>query len=133
MARTFNPEVALINVYGPTEAHIVTAYKVPGAPDDWPAVAPIGTPIRGTRIYIVNQAGQKVPPGLPGEVMIGGDAIARGYLHNPRETPRSGHWWCWMSSGIAAAALDRGRVDTLCFWSDTEHVLFCGVVCVGSR
>ena len=81
-----NPEAALINVYGPTEAHIVTAYKVPGAPDDWPAVAPIGTPIRGTRIYIVNQAGQKVPPGLPGEVMIGGDAIARGYLHNPRET-----------------------------------------------
>ena len=81
-----NPEAALINVYGPTEAHIVTAYKVPGAPDGWPAVAPIGTPIRGTRIYIVNQAGQKVPPGLPGEVMIGGDAIARGYLHNPRET-----------------------------------------------
>ncbi|HEX8107049.1 MAG TPA: amino acid adenylation domain-containing protein, partial [Kofleriaceae bacterium] len=81
-----NPEAALINVYGPTEAHIVTAYKVPGSPDDWPAVAPIGTPIRGTRIYIVNQAGQKVPPGLPGEVMIGGDAIARGYLHNPRET-----------------------------------------------
>jgi len=81
-----NPEAALINVYGPTEAHIVTAYKVPGAPDDWPAVAPIGTPIRGTRIYVVNQAGQKVPPGLPGEVMIGGDAIARGYLHNPRET-----------------------------------------------
>lgn len=81
-----NPEAALINVYGPTEAHIVTAYKVPGAPDDWPAVAPIGTPIRGTRIYVVNQAGQKVPPGLPGEVMIGGDAIARGYLHNPGET-----------------------------------------------
>jgi len=81
-----NPEAALINVYGPTEAHIVTAYKVPGAPDDWPAGAPIGTPIRGTRIYVVNQAGQKVPPGLPGEVMIGGDAIARGYLHNPRET-----------------------------------------------
>ena len=81
-----NPEAALINVYGPTEAHIVTAYKVPGAPADWPAVAPIGTPIRGTRIYIVNQAGQKVPPGLPGEVLIGGDAIARGYLHSPRET-----------------------------------------------
>jgi len=40
-----NPEAALINVYGPTEAHIVTAYKVPGAPDDWPAVAPIGTPM----------------------------------------------------------------------------------------
>ncbi|HMG21715.1 MAG TPA: condensation domain-containing protein, partial [Kofleriaceae bacterium] len=58
----------------------------PGAPDDWPAVAPIGTPIRGTRINVVNQAGQKVPPGLPGEVMIGGDAIARGYLHNPQET-----------------------------------------------
>ncbi|HEY0195322.1 MAG TPA: amino acid adenylation domain-containing protein, partial [Kofleriaceae bacterium] len=83
-----NPEAALINVYGPTEAHIVTAYQVPGSPDDWPAVAPIGTPIRGTKIYVVNQAGQKVPPGLPGEVLIGGDAIARGYLHDPAETAK---------------------------------------------
>jgi amino acid adenylation domain-containing protein len=81
---TRNPEAALINVYGPTEAHIVTAYRVPGSPDQWPPVAPIGSPIRGARIYVVNRAGQPVPAGVPGEVLIGGDVLARGYRNNPK-------------------------------------------------
>ncbi|CAN5313221.1 hypothetical protein BH11MYX1_BH11MYX1_23530 [soil metagenome] len=81
-----NPGASLINVYGPTEAHIVTAYRVPGAPETWPAVAPIGLPIRGVRMYVVNRAGQSVPAGAPGEVLIGGAALVRGYLHNPRAT-----------------------------------------------
>jgi amino acid adenylation domain-containing protein len=79
-----NPEAALINVYGPTEAHIVTAYRVPRPPEPWPPVAPIGSPIRGARIYVVNRAGQPVPAGVPGEVLIGGDVLARGYLNNPK-------------------------------------------------
>jgi amino acid adenylation domain-containing protein len=76
----------LYNQYGPTEAHVVTAYTLQGQPDEWPLLPPIGKPIANTRIYILDKHSQLVPIGVTGEIFIGGICLARGYRHQPELT-----------------------------------------------
>lgn len=74
------PECRLYNQYGPSEAHVVTLHELVGSPSTWPAQPPIGRPIDGTQIYLLNEALVPVPIGVPGEVFLGGAGLARGYL-----------------------------------------------------
>lgn len=68
----------LDNLYGPTEAAVdVTFWKCDRQHDEQPI--PIGRPIANTAVYIVDSAGNLVPPGVAGELCIGGVAPARGY------------------------------------------------------
>ncbi|MFD0557994.1 amino acid adenylation domain-containing protein/natural product biosynthesis luciferase-like monooxygenase protein [Stackebrandtia endophytica] len=74
----------LINAYGPTEATVlVTTHPVTA---DGPAVIPIGTPIDGTVLHVLDRDGRPSPVGVPGELYIGGDSVADGYLHAPEAT-----------------------------------------------
>ena len=79
------PGVELHNLYGPTEAAIdVTVWSCdPTAPAD---PVPIGRPIANTQIYLLDQRGEPVPIGVPGEVHIGGVNVARGYHRRPALT-----------------------------------------------
>ena len=47
---------------------------------------PIGHPIANTPVYILDSHGRLVPPGMPGELVIGGPGVARGYLNRPQVT-----------------------------------------------
>jgi amino acid adenylation domain-containing protein len=77
--------VPLINLYGPTEAAIdATYYEC--RENDSPGWVPIGRPIANTQIYILDQYLAPVPIGVVGEIHIGGDGLARGYLNNPELT-----------------------------------------------
>ncbi|MGB3193282.1 MAG: amino acid adenylation domain-containing protein, partial [Limnoraphis sp.] len=76
----------LENQYGPTETHVVSAFRLEGSPSQWSSLAPIGRPIANTQIYILDQSLQPVPIGVPGELYIGGDALAREYLNRPELT-----------------------------------------------
>ncbi|HDQ71832.1 MAG TPA: amino acid adenylation domain-containing protein, partial [Chloroflexi bacterium] len=76
----------LHNQYGPTEAHVVTAFTLTDAPETWTALPPIGTPVANARIYILDETFQPTPVGVPGELYIGGAALARGYLNRPAMT-----------------------------------------------
>ncbi|MDQ6605514.1 MAG: amino acid adenylation domain-containing protein [Actinomycetota bacterium] len=79
-------DATLFNHYGPTESHVVTSYALPGEPADWPALPPIGRPISGARIYLLDRHLQPVPFGVPADLYIGGVSLARGYLGRPELT-----------------------------------------------
>lgn len=68
------------NMYGPTETTIWSSTATIAAGD---GVAPLGRPIANTQLYVLDQAGHPVPPGVPGELYIGGDGVARGYHNRP--------------------------------------------------
>jgi amino acid adenylation domain-containing protein len=74
------PGVQLFNEYGPTEATVwSTMYRCQAG--DRHAAVPIGRPIANTQLYVLDRNLQLVPSGVPGELCIAGDGIARGYLN----------------------------------------------------
>jgi amino acid adenylation domain-containing protein len=76
------------NAYGPTETTIsATQYEpVRGAEPAESGAVPIGRPLPNTRVYLLDPHLNLVPIGVPGELFIGGEGIARGYLHRPEQT-----------------------------------------------
>jgi acyl carrier protein len=77
------PHCQLVNQYGPSETHVVTAYPLSGSPDKWPPLPPIGSPIANVQVYLLDNHHNRVPVGVPGEICIGGIAPAHGYLNRP--------------------------------------------------
>lgn len=73
----------LINVYGPTETTIWSAFYHVASPE---RVIPIGKPIANTQIFILDDKLQPVPAGVKGEICIAGDGVVRGYLNRPEMT-----------------------------------------------
>jgi amino acid adenylation domain-containing protein len=81
--REANPELQIVNGYGPTEATVLaTCHRI--APDeDLGGSVPIGVPVQNYEIVIVGTDGLPVPDGTPGELWIGGAGVARGYFNRP--------------------------------------------------
>jgi amino acid adenylation domain-containing protein/non-ribosomal peptide synthase protein (TIGR01720 family) len=83
------PGLRLVNGYGPTEGTTFTtchpvATAPPGAPIQ--ASVPIGRPIPGTRVFVADRELRPSPLGVPGELLAGGDGLARGYHGRPAAT-----------------------------------------------
>jgi amino acid adenylation domain-containing protein len=74
------PDTILINGYGPTEATTFATRHVIQQDDVRRPSIPIGRPLDNTRVYVLDAAMRLVPPGMAGELWIGGDAVAAGYL-----------------------------------------------------
>ena len=89
-----NPELArkiqkvwqadVANLYGPTEATIDALYFA--VKENGAGAIPIGYPVDNTEAYIVDPDLNPVPPGVPGEIMLAGQNLTRGYLGKPAET-----------------------------------------------
>jgi amino acid adenylation domain-containing protein len=73
----------LWNMYGPTETTIWSTVARVTAEERPPH---IGRPIANTKVYVLDRSGQPLPIGVPGELYIGGDGVARGYLGRPELT-----------------------------------------------
>jgi amino acid adenylation domain-containing protein len=74
------PGARLHNHYGPTETHVVSALCLDGDPLTWPERPAIGRPVDGAVLRVVDAAGEPVPPGCTGDLLIGGTAVTRCYL-----------------------------------------------------
>jgi amino acid adenylation domain-containing protein/non-ribosomal peptide synthase protein (TIGR01720 family) len=112
------------NHYGPTEATVVTTAGRVGVCDSGRNPS-IGKPIANTRVYVLDDAMQPAPIGVPGELYIGGDGICRGYWGQPGLTAerfvpeplsgrpgerlyRTGDRVCWREDGVLEFL---GRID----------------------
>jgi amino acid adenylation domain-containing protein len=117
-------DVALYNMYGPTETAVDATWWACRRGDDRPCV-PIGRPIANVQAYILDPHGQPVAVGVPGELHIGGAGLARGYWNAPELTAerfmadpfsdapgarlyRTGDRARWLDDGVIAFL---GRLD----------------------
>ncbi|WSQ13215.1 amino acid adenylation domain-containing protein [Streptomyces sp. NBC_01231] len=83
---THRTSASLENQYGPTETHVVTAERLSGDPSAWPDRPGIGRPVPGARIRVLDDRLRLLPPGAVGEICIGGESVATGYLARPDAT-----------------------------------------------
>ncbi|HEV7905478.1 MAG TPA: amino acid adenylation domain-containing protein [Pyrinomonadaceae bacterium] len=87
--KRFGDDVRWVNTYGPTETTVsATLYELPDSMEERLALAevPIGRPIANARAFILDAHLQPVPIGAVGELLLGGDGVARGYLDRPEQT-----------------------------------------------
>ncbi len=112
--------VRLFQAYGPTETTVnVTLNELTADPSSWKA---IGRPLPSAHLYITNETGELVAPGIPGELCVGGMGVARGYAGRSRVTAER-----FVPDPFSAAdgsrmyrTGDRGR------WSEDGRVEFLG-------
>lgn len=87
-AKSTFPSAKLTNVYGPTEATVwASAYEFSGEETD--GTMSIGTPLQNISFYVLDQNQRAVAAGNKGELYIGGDALACGYLHADELTQKA--------------------------------------------
>ena len=80
------PFTKIANIYGPTESTTFTTfYPVTTIPTDAKSI-PIGKAITNTRLYVLDENYESLPMGVIGELYIGGDGLAKGYLHAEEQT-----------------------------------------------
>lgn len=78
IAKAENPNLNLVHVYGPTENTTFSTYYPVNEITD---ILPIGYPISNSTCYVVSKVGTLQPIGVPGELLVGGDGVADGYLN----------------------------------------------------
>ncbi len=114
------PGCELVNQYGPTESHVVTSLTMRGDPSAWPPLPSIGRPIDNVSTHVLDAAGEPVTDGLPGELYLGGLALAHGYLDDEVRTterfvaaPRGAHFTRLYRTGDLARVRGDGTLDYL--------------------
>ncbi|MCP4662056.1 MAG: non-ribosomal peptide synthetase, partial [bacterium] len=83
------PPERLLHVYGPTECTTFATWQRVTAVAPAAVTVPIGRPLANTRLYVLDRQLRPVPIGVPGELCLGGDGLARGYHARPGLTAAS--------------------------------------------
>lgn len=119
------PTCVLVNGYGPTEATTFATFcHVNGQRKQTKAV-PIGRPISGTEAYVMGTDGQFLPKGMTGEIWLGGQSLANGYIGRVDETNKSFVFSksCHSHSNATQRYYKTGDIGR---WSDDGQLIFLG-------
>lgn len=89
--RTLNalPNARLLNCYSASETHEIACGDIRDMLTEEASVCPVGPPLDPKHTYILDENFKKVQPGVSGELFLGGDLLARGYLNLPETTAKS--------------------------------------------
>ena len=120
LARTF-PKAEVIELYGPTEATIISSYYAPARHGDSGVSNCIGHRFDYSSMLILNEAAQLQPLGVVGELYLGGETLAQGYLKRPELTRASFQQICVQTdtptnlykTGDLARYLPNGTIEFL--------------------
>ena len=83
------PNARLLNVYSASETHEIACGDIKEMLDEEAQVVPVGPPLDPKHSYIVDEDGKLVERGVSGELVIGGNLLARGYLNLPETTAKA--------------------------------------------
>jgi amino acid adenylation domain-containing protein/thioester reductase-like protein len=84
------PDARLLNVYSCSETHEVAAGDLSELVENQESTyCAVGVPMDGDHLYLLDEAGEQVPEGEAGELFVGGDCLARGYVGLPEKTEES--------------------------------------------
>jgi amino acid adenylation domain-containing protein len=81
-----HPHCVLVNHYGPTETQAATTHRLSAGDSVWPHHVPIGVALPNVAAYLVDATGHLAPLGVPGELYLGGQSPADGYVNDPERT-----------------------------------------------
>ncbi|MEU6019917.1 amino acid adenylation domain-containing protein [Micromonospora sp. NPDC047134] len=111
----------VFNHYGPTEATVgVTTYEVPPT-ETGAGPVPIGRPLPHARVYVLDERMRPVPVGVPGELYLGGDRLARGYLNQPELTEQR-----FLPDPYGPPGARLYRTGDLARWRNDGQLMFLG-------
>ena len=117
----YGKSTVIINEYGPTEATVGCMIHRFDAARDTALSVPIGVPADNTRIYLLNEARQKVPVGEPGELYIAGDSVALGYLNRPELTNQ-----CFIDASLDDKNMRLYRTGDMAKFIDEKTMVYLG-------
>jgi amino acid adenylation domain-containing protein len=112
----------LFNQYGPTEAHVVSAYEVKQEDYAHRQLPPIGKPVNNTRLYILDENAVQCGIGMIGELHIGGVQVAKGYVQLPELTNR-----CFIQDKFSSEPGARlYKTGDMACWLPDGNILYMG-------
>ncbi|KAL4808040.1 hypothetical protein BDV18DRAFT_95617 [Aspergillus unguis] len=83
------PNTRLLNCYSACETHEIACGDIREILDTQSQYCPVGPPLDPKHVYIVNEQGERVQDGTPGELCVGGPMLARGYINRPETTAKA--------------------------------------------
>jgi tyrocidine synthetase-3 len=115
-----NPDIQIVNGYGPTETTICSTMYVYRSKKPTGQNVPIGKPLFNTRSYILDQSNHPVPVGVAGELCIAGLGLAHGYLNQPEMTEQK------FVSDPFVSGEKMYRTGDLAKWLPNGNIMFLG-------
>lgn len=115
-----SPQCRIINGYGPTEATITTTvFEIPAKFEQINSL-PIGAPVANNLVYILDDQLNLLPPGIPGELYIGGAGVVKGYLNQEALTS-----YRFINNPVTGDGKVY-RTGDWCVWNEAAQIVFIG-------